>query len=140
MHEFYYLTMKVKKIGDIFPDDDMTKYFVGEVIVKKIVTRSDSDEVELYQVQFYNGARTRLHYHEVDQILIGNNGEGKIALYDNIKLSDPESGTILFKTQRMTAGDVILVPAYLWHWHGAIENGNFSHYQIKKIGDTIWFE
>ena len=47
--------MKVKKIGDIFPDDDMTKYFVGEVIVKKIVTRSDSDEVELYQVQFYNG-------------------------------------------------------------------------------------
>ena len=66
--------------------------------------------------------------------------KGKLPYTTISSLSDPESGTILFKTQRMTAGDVILVPAYLWHWHGAIENGNFSHYQIKKIGDTIWFE
>src|SRR5262245_23302939 len=132
--------MKVKKIDEIMPDLDMTKYFVGDVSIKKIITKSDSDEVEVYQVQFYNGARTKIHYHKVDQILIGNNGEGIIALYDGMKLTDPESGTILFKTQTMIAGDVILISAYTWHWHGAIEKGNFAHYQIKQTGDTIWLE
>ena len=135
-----YFTVKVKKTDEIIPDLDMTKYFVGDVSIKKIITKSDSDEVELFEVQFYNGARTRLHYHEVDQILIGNKGQGKIALYDGIKLSDTESGTILFKTQRMLTGDVILIPAYTWHWHGAIEKGNFGHYQLKKTGNTIWLE
>jgi len=132
--------MKVKKIDEMMPDLDMSKYFVGDVSIKKIITKSDSDEIELYEVQFYNGARTRIHYHEVDQILIGNNGEGIIALYDGMKLTDPESGTILFKTQRMITGDVILIPAYTWHWHGANEKANFAHYQVKQTGDTIWLE
>jgi hypothetical protein len=34
----------------------------------------------------------------------------------------------------------VCVPAYRWHWHGAVKGSNFAHYQIKKPGKTVWLE
>jgi quercetin dioxygenase-like cupin family protein len=40
----------------------------------------------------------------------------------------------------LSEGDFVCVPAYKWHWHGAVEGKNFAHLQIKRAGKTVWFE
>ncbi|MEW5840190.1 cupin domain-containing protein [Nitrososphaera sp.] len=130
-------------IADIAPDQSMLKYFDGRVVIKKMVTEAASREVETYLVDFSDGARTKLHYHETDQILIATEGRGVVALQSKVEMdgSGGEARVRLGDVHHMKKGDFVLVPAYTWHWHGAAAKGeDFAHIQIKKPGRTVWFE
>ena len=111
-------------------------YFTGRVTIRGIFSEQASNEQEIYHVTFYNGARTTLHYHESDQILIATGGKGVVGLIKGSKVSDfeiDEKDIIFFEED----GDSVYIPANRLHFHGAIDgssgNGDFSHLAIRKM-------
>lgn len=127
------------KIADIAPDQSMLKYFDGKVEIKKMVTDATSKEVEAYLVTFSNGARTKLHYHETDQILIATAGKGTVAIQSRVEMQDG-TAKIGMEEHPLEEGGFVCVPAHVWHWHGAQKGQDFSHIQVKKPGKTAWLE
>jgi quercetin dioxygenase-like cupin family protein len=122
------------------PDSSMLHYFVGSVEIKKLVTETASKEVETYLVTFSNGARTKLHYHETDQILIATKGKGTVVLQGKVAMEGDIARVSMDEVHSMNEGDYVCVPAHVWHWHGAAEGEDFAHLQIKKPGKTTWLE
>ncbi|SRR5579875_481413 len=141
MKEVYLSFMHKANAKEITPDASMSEYFVGRVGVRRVVDDRASKEVELFLVEFHNGARTKLHYHEVDQILMAAKGKGVVAIHSSTELFDPKTAKVAFEdVQEMNEGDAVLIPAFKWHWHGAAPGKDFAHYQMKKVGKTVWLE
>ena len=133
--------MHFSSLNDTPSDTTMSSYFTGRVEVKKLVTDKTSTEVEAFLVSFFDGARTKLHYHETDQILVATEGIGIIAAQTGVENVQERSATVkLGWVQRMKPGDFVCIPAHKWHWHGAAEGQGFVHFQIKKPGKTVWLE
>ncbi len=113
------------------PDELHTPYkgpateFFGDVTAKRLVWKGDSPDNELLGVWFSAGARTRPHIHDVDQSLLVM--QGTCAYGD-------ESGITL-----VPAGEIITIPAGIWHWHGATPTEPMMHVSIRKQGNsTNW--
>lgn len=51
-------------------------YFNGNVKLKEVYNEKNSQDQEIYLVEFLNGALTTIHYHESEQILIPFYGKG----------------------------------------------------------------
>jgi quercetin dioxygenase-like cupin family protein len=98
--------------------------FDGQVWMQRLITEQQSQEIELLVVSFEAGGRTRPHIHPVDQILHITAGRGIVA-----------SGT---ERRFVGPGDVVLVPAGEWHWHGATPDSAMTHISIKRYGNTNW--
>ena len=110
-------------------------YFTGRVTLREIFNEQVHSEQEMYHVTFHNGARTTLHYHESDQILVATSGKGVVGLIKGTKVSDfeiDEKDIIFFEEE----GDTVCIPANRLHFHGAISGssgkGDFSHLAIRK--------
>ena len=133
--------MQKSNIDQVVPDQSMTQYFEGKVEVKKMITDMLTKEVETFLVTFHSGARTKLHYHETDQILIATEGNGIVVLQTGVKMNNDTSAIVkMDEVHYLNVGDFVCVPAGRWHWHGATKGSGFSHYQIKKPGRTVWLE
>jgi quercetin dioxygenase-like cupin family protein len=118
-------TSKEKKVNEA--------YFTGNVTIREVLSEENSAEQEMYHVTFHNGARTTLHSHESDQILIATRGRGVIGLIngDSINEFKIEDGNILFLEKE---GDTVCIPNNKLHFHGAIKKGeDFSHIAIRKL-------
>lgn len=99
--------------------------FSGDVVLKRLVWAGDNSDVELLGVWFSAGARTLPHIHDVDQVL--HVLEGTCAYGD-------EKGVTLVK-----AGELVTIPAGVWHWHGATPDAPMMHISIRKMGSsTNW--
>ena len=99
-------------------------YFSGEVRIQAITGDPGPDGVELLAVFFSPGGRTRPHVHPVEQTLHVVEGEGVVAVEG--------------RRWRIGVGDVVVVPAGLWHWHGATPVAAMCHVSIKQAGQTDW--
>jgi quercetin dioxygenase-like cupin family protein len=75
-------------------------------------------------VYFSAGARTRPHIHEHDQYLHIMEGQGIVAT---------ES-----EKRNVSAGDIVVVPAGVWHWHGATPRSAMMHLSIRRPGPGQW--
>jgi quercetin dioxygenase-like cupin family protein len=106
------------------PDTTRKGYFDGEVKTLQLVGPKQSKEIELLAVYFSAGARTIPHIHEQDQVLQIIEGQGIVAT-ETEKLMVSE-------------GDVITIPAGIWHWHGARKNTAMCHISIKSPGPANW--
>ncbi len=105
-------------------DSSRSGYFDGEVHVQSIAGPGDSDEIEVLAVFFSAGGRTRPHVHQRDQVLHILQGQGIVA-------TETEKRVV-------TPGDVITIPAGVWHWHGATRDSAMCHLSIKQPGPTDW--
>lgn len=133
--------MQKFNVKNISPDSSMSKYFEGRVEIKKMITDTLTKDFETFLVTFFDGARTKLHYHEVDQVLIATEGTGIVVIETDVKKDSDTSATIrMDETHTVAEGDFVCVPAFKWHWHGASKGSQFAHLQIKKPGKTIWVE
>ncbi|HEY7781284.1 MAG TPA: cupin domain-containing protein [Ktedonobacterales bacterium] len=106
------------------PYVDRAHYFAGEVNVQSLVGPETSGDVELLAVFFAAGARTRPHVHERDQILHYVEGRGIVAT--------------MAEKHHLVAGDVVIIPAGTWHWHGAARDVEACHISIRQPGHTDW--
>jgi quercetin dioxygenase-like cupin family protein len=99
-------------------------HFDGDVRMQDLHLDAPEDGVELVAVFFEPGARTLPHTHPVEQTLVVVEGEGIVA---------DETGR-----RRMQTGDVVVVPAGVWHWHGAMPESAMCHLAAKHPSETVW--
>ena len=96
----------------------------GEVLTQPLSDPDTGDEVEVLAVFVPAGARTRPHTHPTDQVLQVVEGEGIVATDGERRL--------------VRAGDFVIMPAGVWHWHGATDRSPMCHLSIKPPGQTDW--
>ncbi|HEY7196449.1 MAG TPA: cupin domain-containing protein [Gaiellaceae bacterium] len=104
--------------------DPVSGHFDGDVRMQDLHLEAPEDGVELVAVFFGPGGRTLPHTHPVEQTLVVVEGEGIVA--------DERS------RRPMRAGDVVVVPANVWHWHGATPGSSMCHLAAKHPSDTVW--
>jgi quercetin dioxygenase-like cupin family protein len=98
--------------------------FSGSVRFQRLYEPAGVDGLDLIAVFFEPGARTRPHVHSADQMLHVVEGEGIVA-------TDRERRLI-------RGGDIVIIPAGQWHWHGATPTSTMCHISARSGGSTDW--
>jgi quercetin dioxygenase-like cupin family protein len=107
-------------------------YFRGNVTLQQVLGDENSRELEIYHVFFKNGATTTVHYHETDQVLIATKGRGIVGIINRDSIANFEIEDI--ETVPMNKeGDVVQIPAFKLHFHGAASKEEFSHIAIRQM-------
>ena len=106
------------------------KFFTGSAKVEQLFPVNPPSQVSGGIVTFAPGARSAWHTHPLGQVLIITAGTGRVQI---------EGGPI----QVVHAGDVVIIPAHVKHWHGAAPDSSMSHIAIQDNlnGDAVdWLE
>ena len=113
------------------PNVNYAKYFVGNSYLKQL---GKVGEVSIANVTFEPGCRNNWHIHKASknggQMLLCIEGEGYYQ----------EEGK---EVRKLHAGDIVMIPSNVKHWHGATKDSWFSHLAIEIPGEdtsTIWLE
>jgi len=142
--------MKKDNIKEIKPDRlllaQKRDYFLGNVLLHDISKKIKTKDQKVYFVVFKNGARTKLHYHEGGQTLFVTGGKGILELYTKYSRGYGKFKIRLDSKSKLRAGDMVYIPKYTLHWHGALKESNFSHIAFNsftkrgKEARTVWYE
>ena len=123
------------------------EWFTGKTWMKVLSKKIKSKDQDIYHVHFQNGSRTKMHWHDGNQVLIGVKGKGSLEIFR--KYGDKKSDFKIKRTQKITLneGDVVHIPAKTLHTHGSIDKKNeFSHIAINILPrknaqyKTVWYE
>ena len=105
--------------------------FTGTVFSDEVVVGTAPSRMYASVVSFTPGARTAWHSHPVGQTLFCLSGAGRVQ-------RDGE------QVQEIRAGDTVLIPPDVRHWHGSAPDKLFSHLAMAELNDegegTAWFE
>jgi quercetin dioxygenase-like cupin family protein len=91
--------------------------FIGAHEYRPLVG-TESRQFRVSELTFADGARTRLHVHDSEQVVVVTAGEGIVATPD--------------AEHALSAGDIAIIPAEEPHWHGAPPRGTVT--QISILG------
>lgn len=106
------------------------KFFTGTTYLTKLVEKDDVWNSSIANVTFDAGARTNWHKHSGGQILLVTAGEGRY---------QERNG----KIRILKTGDVVQIPPFVEHWHGAAPKIKFAHISIETNipkNETTWLE
>jgi quercetin dioxygenase-like cupin family protein len=119
--------MKHKPVGPT--EKGPSERFTGDVYATRIVTPEESLGLSAGIVRFTPGSRTNWHVHPTGQAL---------HVLDGIALVGTRGGI----TVRAQAGETVLCPPGVDHWHGATPDTLMVHLAVvATITDgTTWFE
>jgi quercetin dioxygenase-like cupin family protein len=129
--------------------------FIGNFEIRRIFNESDSKEQEMYHVTFKDGAMTKIHTHESEQILIATTttssldspsdmGRGFVVLIEKdgntaaaaaaATAGDDNPQFSISKTIFLDKiGDTVCIPPNVLHCHGSTQEGlDFSHIAIRR--------
>ena len=107
------------------PDATLAAHMEGEVRTQHLFHADQGNGEEIMLVVFSPGSRTRPHIHKQGQILFITEGTGIVAVETEKRV--------------VHAGDVIVIPAGAWHWHGATREAGMSHVVVQGPGnDLVW--
>ncbi|MDN3655453.1 carboxymuconolactone decarboxylase family protein [Ferruginibacter paludis] len=112
-------------IGEKITNDN----FIGTAWLNQLIQSDSINNIQVGNVTFEKGARTKWHYHPGGQILLALDGVGYYQ----------EKG----RAKRMLhKGDVVKCAANVPHWHGASPGDKFIQVAITdpKNGATVWLE
>ena len=105
--------------------------FTGTVFSDEVVAGTPPSRMRASVVSFTPGARTAWHSHPVGQTLFCLSGAGRVQREGE-------------KVQEIRAGDTVIIPPDVRHWHGAAPDKLFSHLAMSELNDkgegTQWFE
>jgi quercetin dioxygenase-like cupin family protein len=122
-------TMKRKgvfAVGNKIDNDN----FSGTAWLNMLVNGDSIHNINIGNVTFEPGSRTRWHHHPGGQVLLVTAGKG---LYQ-------EKGK---PVQFIQEGDVVKCPRDVSHWHGATAKDTMSHIAIGtnlSAGNVVWEE
>lgn len=114
--------MRIVKISEVKKEPYSSPVFTGPDVSRQVLL-PDSKEYNLNMVHFGKGVRNKFHSHDAEQILIVTSGKGVIA-------TESEEQVIL-------PGDIVIIPAHEKHWHGAIQDSEFSHIFVSRLGSKL---
>ena len=127
--------------------DVNSEWFTGKTWMKVLSEKIKSKDQDIYHVHFEKGSRTKLHFHNGNQVLMAVKGKGSLEIFK--KYVTKKSDFKIKKTERISLneGDIVHIPAKTLHTHGSIDkNKEFSHIAINifpkknSIYKTIWYE
>ncbi|MDC0209861.1 cupin [Nitrosopumilus sp.] len=127
--------------------DVNSEWFTGKTWMKVLSEKIKSKDQDIYHVHFEKGSRTKLHFHNGNQVLMAVKGKGSLEIFK--KYGTKKSDFKIKKTERISLneGDIVHIPAKTLHTHGSIDkNKEFSHIAINilpkknSIYKTIWYE
>ncbi len=98
-------------LGNYFTSEN----FTGDVYLNNI---AENGGVSIANVTFDQGCINNRHVHDHVQILMGTMGVGYAQMEGQ-------------EAQLIKAGDVIVIPAGIKHWHGATHNSQFTHISVS---------
>ncbi len=96
-----------------------TDHFSGEVRIQELNHARGEGEIEVLAVFFEPGVRTVPHTHATDQLLYFVAGEGVVGNGEERRL--------------FRAGEMAVIPAGEWHWHGATRDSEMCHLSIRHV-------
>lgn len=117
--------MKVVRGVDHDPQPASLPIFTGTVAMARL-TEGLSEQTQVAVVRFAAGARTKLHTHTFEQILLISEGEGLVTAADQRFLVHP--------------GDIVVIPPGEPHTHGGTAESGMAHYSITPPGSTAVLE
>lgn len=101
--------------------------FTGEATVGRILGVDYEGEVRIFRVTFQAFSRTNWHIHTGLQILLVEEGNGKVQKKD---------GNVL----EIGLGDTVYVQPGEMHWHGASPKESMTHLAVNFGGHTDWLK
>ena len=117
--------MRVVRTDDGSPQPANRPIFLGNVESQPYLDDA-SEHVRLTLVRFAPGARTKMHAHAFEQVLIITEGEGLVA-------TEAEEHLV-------TPGHIVVIPPGEPHRHGATEHTHMAHISITTPGETTLLE
>lgn len=116
---------------EIFPKGEKAnpEYFTGTAWVKMLVPKDETGTYGIGNVVFEAGCRNNWHTHPAGQTLIVLDGKGWYQ----------EKG---LPARSISAGDVVVIPSNVKHWHAAAMDSSLTHLAItnSKDGGVNWLE
>jgi quercetin dioxygenase-like cupin family protein len=139
----------VKK-ANLFSNSKIRKinpnWFTNKVHMAEISSIINSKEQNIYHVYFENGAKTKVHIHNGNQILIVTNGKGVLETFSKTGNKKDHFGIKKIQRISLNPGDVAYIQKGTLHTHGSVNKKSlFSHIAInilpaRKKYKTIWYE
>jgi quercetin dioxygenase-like cupin family protein len=117
--------MRVIRMDDTSPTPANRPIFLGNVETQPLLD-DVSEHVRLTVVRFAPGARTKMHAHDFEQVLIITEGRGILATDTEEYIVEP--------------GAVVVIPPGEPHRHGATGDTAMAHISITTPGDTHLLE
>ena len=114
------------------PNDAYAQYFVGQSYLNPLTDPAQG--LFLANVTFEPGCRNNWHIHKAEK------GGGQILLCTDGCGWYQEWGK---EARALRAGDVVVIPAGVKHWHGAAKDSWFSHIALENPGEGCaneWLE
>ena len=82
-----------------------------------------SEQLVVNNVHFSKGVRCKWHRHDQEQIIVVTGGKGVVALENEERV--------------VQEGDVIFIPPFVKHWHGAGADSDFWQIYITIKGEQV---
>ena len=116
----------MSEFQEIFPrggeNTAFARYFVGKSYLNMLST----EQVSIGNVTFEPGCRNNWHIHRAAR------GGGQILLVTAGRGWYQECGK---PAQALSAGDTVVIPPEVKHWHGAAKDSWFSHVALEVPGE-----
>jgi quercetin dioxygenase-like cupin family protein len=123
------------------------KWFTNKTWMKVLSEKIKSKDQDIYHVHFENGSKTKLHFHNGNQVLIAIKGKGSLEIFKKYGSKKTEFKIKKIDRISLNEGDIVHIPAKTLHTHGSTDKKKeFSHIAInilpKKntIYKTTWYE
>lgn len=122
---------QIVRAEEVKPIPGSAEIFTGKVSVEPLYPAANGMRSSGGRVTFEPGARSSWHIHPVGQVLIVTSGVGRTQEWGK-------------PVQEIRAGDIIICPANVKHWHGAAPDSSMTHISIceeKEPGKVVeWLE
>jgi quercetin dioxygenase-like cupin family protein len=123
------------------------EWFTDKTWMKVLSDKIKSKDQDIYHVHFENGSRTKLHFHNGNQVLMAVKGKGSLELFKKFGSKKTEFKIKRIERISLNDGDIVHIPAKTFHTHGSInKNKEFSHIAINILPKknstykTTWYE
>ena len=137
--------------SSIFGTSDKRKvnpnWFTNKTWMKVLSEKIKSKDQNIYHVHFENGSKTKLHWHNGNQVLIATKGKGILEIFKRYGTSKKEFTIKKIQTISLKEGDIAHIPAKTLHTHGSVDKKKeFAHIAINILPrknaqyKTTWYE
>ena len=123
------------------------EWFTGKTWMKVLSDKIKSKDQDIYHVHFVKGSKTKLHFHNGNQVLMAIKGKGSLEIFKKYGTNKTEFKIKKTEKISLNEGDIVHIPAKTLHTHGSIDKKKeFSHIAINilpkknSIYKTTWYE
>ncbi len=114
------------------PNNAYAKYFSGNSYLNQLAKTENG--ISFANVTFEPGCRNNWHIH------VSKSGGGQVLICTAGYGYYGEEGK---EVQKLSSGDIVVIPANVKHWHGARPDSWFSHIAVEVPGEeteNVWLE